>query len=111
MNRPARVFSEADVLEAEIRRKTDEVERMKLRLASLRGAPPPLRAVEEPVREPVESAAPDEVMPLAEVEKRYILDVLQRFDGNRTHTARALGIGTNTLWRKLKAWGEPPARN
>ena len=22
----------------------------------------------------------------------------------------ALGIGSNTLWRKLKAWGVPPAR-
>ena len=51
-----------------------------------------------------------EVVALADLEKRYILSVLERFDGNRTHTARALGIGSNTLWRKLKAWGVPPAR-
>jgi DNA-binding NtrC family response regulator len=53
----------------------------------------------------------DEVVPIAELEKRYVLEVLRRFDGNRTHTAKALGIGANTLWRKLKAWGVPPARN
>lgn len=48
--------------------------------------------------------------PLEEIEKRYILTVLGDHDGNRTHTARALGIGANTLWRKLKKWGVPPAR-
>jgi DNA-binding NtrC family response regulator len=52
-----------------------------------------------------------QVVPMAELERWYILEVLQRFDGNRTHTARALGIGANTLWRKLKSWGVPPARD
>ena len=52
----------------------------------------------------------DEIIPLDELERRYVLSALERFDGNRTHTARALGIGNNTLWRKLKAWGVPPAR-
>ncbi len=51
-----------------------------------------------------------EVIPMAALERHYILQVLDRFDGNRTHTARALGIGANTLWRKLKSWGVPPAR-
>ncbi len=51
-----------------------------------------------------------EVMPMAELERRYVLEVLERFGGNRTHTAKALGIGANTLWRKLKGWGVPPAR-
>lgn len=52
-----------------------------------------------------------DVMPMERVEQLYILEVLERFEGNRTHTARALGIGANTLWRKLKAWGVPPARS
>ncbi len=43
---------------------------------------------------------------LAELERRYTLTVLERHRGSRAATARALGIGTNTLWRKLKAWGE-----
>ncbi len=54
---------------------------------------------------------PDEVVPMAELEKRYVLSVLEKFHGNRTHTSRALCIGSNTLWRKLKAWGVPPARD
>ncbi len=58
----------------------------------------------------VHGAMPDEVVSLQEMERRYIVGVLEKFDGNRTHTAKALGIGSNTLWRKLKAWGVPPAR-
>ena len=50
------------------------------------------------------------VVPMEELERQYVLNVLERFGGNRTHTARALGIGANTLWRKLKAWGVPAAR-
>lgn len=44
-------------------------------------------------------------LPLAEVEKRYIIDVLRRHGGDRSRTAAVLGIGRNTLWRKLKAYG------
>ena len=43
-----------------------------------------------------------EPLPLAEVEARYIRTVLARYRGNQTRAARALGIGRNTLWRKLK---------
>jgi len=50
------------------------------------------------------------IIPMATLEQRYTLQVLDRFKGNRTHTAKALGIGANTLWRKLKSWGVPPAR-
>ena len=110
MNRVARVFSETDVLETEIRRKTDEVGRMKRQLSNLRGESPALREVRAEDELPTNILESDAVVPLAELERRYVLKVLERFNGNRTHTARALGIGTNTLWRKLKAWGQPPAR-
>jgi transcriptional regulator with PAS, ATPase and Fis domain len=50
---------------------------------------------------PVDSAS----LPLAELERVHILRVLQRFGGNRKETARALGIGANTLWRKLRKYG------
>ncbi len=48
-------------------------------------------------------------LPLAEVERRYVLKVLSEQQGNRTVTARTLGIGANTLWRKLRKWGVLPA--
>ncbi len=110
MNRAARVFSEADVLETEIRRKADELERLKRQLGNLRGDTPALHEVPSDDEIPADVLGSDKVIPLAELERRYVLKVLERFNGNRTHTARALGIGTNTLWRKLKAWGRPPAR-
>jgi two-component system response regulator HydG len=52
----------------------------------------------------------NEILSMADLERRYVLQVLEHFRGNRTHTAKALAIGANTLWRKLKAWGVPPAR-
>jgi transcriptional regulator with PAS, ATPase and Fis domain len=44
-------------------------------------------------------------LPLAEMERVHILRALNRFGGSRKETARALGIGTNTLWRKLRKYG------
>ena len=52
----------------------------------------------------------DDTIPLEELERRYTLAVLDRNRGSRAATARALGIGTNTLWRKLRLWGVPPGR-
>ena len=42
---------------------------------------------------------------LDEIEKDYILAVLDRNGGNQTRTAEQLGIGTATLYRKLKSYG------
>jgi DNA-binding NtrC family response regulator len=39
---------------------------------------------------------------LAELEQRYILKVLERFNQNRERTADTLGINKSTLWRKLQ---------
>ncbi len=47
----------------------------------------------------------DDILPLAEIERRYILATLDRLGGNRKATAKALGIGENTLWRRLKRYG------
>ena len=41
---------------------------------------------------------------LEELEQRYILKVLHRFDQNREKTAETLGINKSTLWRKLKQY-------
>jgi transcriptional regulator with PAS, ATPase and Fis domain len=46
----------------------------------------------------------DLTMPLADVERHYILAVLDANDGNRTKTAEQLGIGAATLYRKLRSY-------
>jgi two-component system response regulator HydG len=50
------------------------------------------------------------VQPLSEVEKDYILAALELNDGNQTRTAKQLGIGAATLYRKLRKYGyaRPP---
>jgi len=42
---------------------------------------------------------------LEQIEKKHILKTLNDFHGNKTQTAKALGIGTVTLYRKLKEYG------
>jgi DNA-binding NtrC family response regulator len=45
------------------------------------------------------------ILPLSEVERRHILDAIERLGGNRKAAAEVLGIGENTLWRRLKSYG------
>jgi DNA-binding NtrC family response regulator len=45
------------------------------------------------------------IIPLEQIEKAHILDAYRRLNGNKSRTARMLGIGLNTLRRKLKAFG------
>jgi DNA-binding NtrC family response regulator len=46
--------------------------------------------------------AAERAMTLDALERRYIARVLERFDGNKSKAARALGIDRTTLWRKLQ---------
>ncbi len=48
----------------------------------------------------------DKIAPLAVVEKQHILNAYQASGENKSQTARLLGIGLNTLRRKLKSYGE-----
>jgi two-component system response regulator HydG len=48
---------------------------------------------------------PSELLPLEEVERRYILRVLEALHGNRTLAAQTLKLDRKTLYRKLKAYG------
>lgn len=45
---------------------------------------------------------PTELVPLEEIERRYIQHVLKATDGNQTQAARILGVDRKTLHRKLK---------
>jgi len=55
------------------------------------------------VAPPTQDGSPtaSEDLPLAELEKRHILSVLDRCKGNRTHAARILGVSIRTLRNKL----------
>jgi DNA-binding NtrC family response regulator len=48
--------------------------------------------------------------PLAEIERDYILAVLEANGGNQVRTAEQLAIGTATLYRKLKQYGRIRSR-
>jgi DNA-binding NtrC family response regulator len=48
---------------------------------------------------------PGEIPTLEEMEKRYILWVLEKYKGNKTQAAAAMGIDRVSLWRKLKRFG------
>jgi DNA-binding NtrC family response regulator len=61
-----------------------------------------------PAKPNAESGA---VLPLAQIEKDYILSVLALNGGNQTHAAKELKISSATLYRKLKRYGLVKARN
>jgi DNA-binding NtrC family response regulator len=48
---------------------------------------------------------PRELQPLEEVERRYILRVVEACRGNKSQAARVLGIGRKTLYRRLISFG------
>jgi DNA-binding NtrC family response regulator len=50
-------------------------------------------------------AVSEKIMPLAQIEKSHIIDVYNRTGRNKSRSARLLGIGLNTLRRKLKTYG------
>ena len=52
---------------------------------------------------------PSELVPMVEVEKRYIGRVLQAVAGNKREAARILGFDRKTLYRKLERYGFRPA--
>jgi two-component system response regulator HydG len=50
----------------------------------------------------IESSDPTELLPMEEVERRYILRVLEAVGGNKTLAAQVLGFDRRTLYRKLE---------
>ena len=43
-----------------------------------------------------------EILPLEEIERRYLAQVISKFDGDRDSLAEKLGISKRTLFRKLR---------
>lgn len=54
----------------------------------------------------VASDNPEELASLEEVERRYVLRVLQATGGNKSLGAKVLGLARKTLYRKLEAYGQ-----
>lgn len=61
-------------------------------------------SVTAPERDIVEEAALDNVT-LAEVERRYIIRILDKMEGHQIKTAQVLGIDRRTLYRRLRQYG------
>jgi two-component system response regulator AtoC len=57
----------------------------------------------------VAASDPTELVPLEEVERRYILRVLEAVGGNKTAAARVLGLERKTLYRKLERYTADPS--
>jgi DNA-binding NtrC family response regulator len=57
----------------------------------------------------VTSDDPSALVPLEEVERRYILRVMDAVGGNKTLAARVLGLDRKTLYRKLERFGADPS--
>ena len=53
----------------------------------------------------VASQDPEELVSMEEVERRYVLRVMEAVHGNKTHAARILGFDRKTLYAKLKLYG------
>lgn len=49
--------------------------------------------------------APSDLVPMEEIERRYITHIMQVTDGNKATAARILGFDRKTLYRKLKRYG------
>ncbi|HZU82569.1 MAG TPA: sigma-54 dependent transcriptional regulator [Polyangiaceae bacterium] len=58
----------------------------------------------------IESNDPAELLPMDEVERRYILKVLEAVGGNKTLAAQVLGFDRRTLYRKLERVRDPAGR-
>jgi DNA-binding NtrC family response regulator len=52
----------------------------------------------------VASNDPSELVPLAEVERRYVERVMEAVGGNKRQAAQVLGLDRATLYRKLDRW-------
>ena len=56
----------------------------------------------ESARLEIPTDSPAEMIPLTEMERRYVRQVLSSVGGNKTHAARVLGIDRRSLYRRLE---------
>ena len=66
--------------------------------------PEKIRAFEDD-RILLRSSDESELVPMDELERRYIVNVMKTVGGNKTAAARILGFDRKTLYRKLERYG------
>jgi len=88
----------------DIRVAVEDVRRILLEGRPARFAGTGLGSAQEAI-EDARTSEPSQDYRLDGAEKQQILKALDRFAGNRRKTAKALGIGERTLYRKLKEYG------
>lgn len=59
----------------------------------------------EMARVNIDQALPQQIIPLQELQERYIENVLRSVQGNKTQAAKLLGVDRRTLYRKLERYG------
>ncbi len=84
---------------------------MERAVALARGTRVELEDLPEEVRHalPLPVVSREAILPLSDIEKSYILAVMDLNRGNQTQAAKQLGIGAATLYRKLKRYGHKGA--
>jgi two-component system response regulator HydG len=65
----------------------------------------PERVVRHTGSHPIVDDDPSQFITLEEMERQYILRVLECVGGSRTEAARILGLDRTTLWRRLERYG------
>jgi two-component system response regulator HydG len=58
----------------------------------------------KPSRITLDGADASTLLPMEEVERRYVRQVLEAMGGNKASAARLLGMDRRTLYRKLERW-------
>jgi len=66
--------------------------------------PPEIYQIRQLTAAPGQGVQPKQDLTLSEIEKQAIIDILARTGNNREKTAKILGIGERTLYRKIKEY-------
>jgi len=84
---------------------TGAIEQVVARFEAWRAPLDPPRRPAAPAAAPPTAVGPGDPPSIAEVERRYITELLDRYHGHRKRVADALGISERTLYRRLKDYG------
>ncbi len=66
--------------------------------------PDVIRETKSEPSSPASNVAPVDLVPLEDIERSYILRVLDAVSGNKTLAAKILGLDRKTLYRKLRCY-------